>query len=116
MNIDFQAQQVFDQMKQFETERAALVVQSKYYNHLKRYIEQSRDNIDEIIVPSSMGIDDPMITQLISELVNYILKRQILIKTTPKNPLVVAIDMKINNVKTTCLKILQILSVFPRLL
>ena len=82
MNIDFQAQQVFDQMKQFETERAALVVQSKYYNHLKRYIEQSRDNIDEIIVPSSMGIDDPMITQLISELVKlHSEKADLLIKT-----------------------------------
>jgi tyrosine-protein kinase Etk/Wzc len=54
-------------------------------------VQQARDDIDEIIVPSSMGIDDPMITQLIGELLElHAEKADLLIKTTPKNPLVQA--------------------------
>jgi len=52
MNLDFQAQQVFEYMKKLEEEKAILVVKSKYYDYLYNYLRDNNE-LDEIVVPST---------------------------------------------------------------
>ncbi len=100
MNLDAQSQQVYTSITELEKEKAVLLVKAKYYNNLKSYIQKNEDDINGIVVPSSMGIDDPVLTQILTELQGlYSEKSERLISTKPNNPMVMAINQKIANTK-----------------
>ena len=67
MNIDFQTQQVYSKMEVLSNKRAELIVQSKYYNYLKDYLEKNND-VNDLIAPSSMNINDPLLNNFLIEL------------------------------------------------
>ena len=68
MNLDAQSQQVYTSITELEKEKAVLLVKAKYYNNLKEYIQKNKDDINGVVVPSSMGIDDPVMTQILTQL------------------------------------------------
>ena len=43
MNLDLQAEQVFEQFKDLENEKAHLGLKSQYYSRLQSYILQNKD-------------------------------------------------------------------------
>ena len=57
----------FYQIQKLEEEQAILRLNNKYYISLKDYLIKN-DNIDNILAPSSMGINDPLLNNLIIEL------------------------------------------------
>jgi len=100
MNLDAQSQQVYTSITELEKVKAELLVKSKYYNNLRDYIQKSNDDINEVVVPSSMGIDDPVMTQILTELQKlYTEKAERLLGSKPNNPMVLQIDQKIANTK-----------------
>ncbi len=102
MDLDFKANQVFTIMRQLEDQKAQLIVKSKYYKNLQDYLIKHKESIDDIVVPSSMGIDDPLLTQLITELAKlYTERAQLLLNSSERNPYVVAIDQRIATTKNT---------------
>ena len=108
MNIDFLANQIFEQMQELESQKAVLIVKNKYYNHIKNYITENKDDINNIIVPSSMGIEDPMLSQLIMTLTElHTEKTEKLYNTRRENPYLVALNLKIENTKRTLLENIQ---------
>jgi uncharacterized protein involved in exopolysaccharide biosynthesis len=44
MNLDAQAQQIYNNITELEKEKAVLLVKAKYYNNLKEYILSARRN------------------------------------------------------------------------
>ncbi|MEA3461138.1 MAG: hypothetical protein U9R49_04600, partial [Bacteroidota bacterium] len=67
MDVSAQAQQIVDQAVVLENERAQLNLQKNYYEYLNRYL--NREGNDKAPVsPSSMGIEDFMLTSLMQEL------------------------------------------------
>jgi tyrosine-protein kinase Etk/Wzc len=68
MDIDFQSQQAVDYMTTLEAQQADLKVKNLYYKSLKKYVETNKDVQQGLIVPSAMGIEDPLTTSLIQEL------------------------------------------------
>lgn len=66
MDISVKAGRIYQQLQELENERARLNVQSKYYQSIKEYFE-SNESVSELLAPSSMGIDDPLLTELIEE-------------------------------------------------
>ncbi|MDY0335132.1 MAG: hypothetical protein RBR47_09245, partial [Bacteroidales bacterium] len=62
MDMDFKSTQVFEGMKQFQDQKAQLIVKAKYYRNLQDYLKKNQDNIDDIVIPSSMGIEDPLLS------------------------------------------------------
>jgi tyrosine-protein kinase Etk/Wzc len=75
MDIEFQSQQAVDIMKQLENQQADLKVKNMYYKSIKNYVETNRDIQQGLIVPSAMGIDDPLTTSLIQELSTLVNER-----------------------------------------
>ena len=102
MDMDFKSTQVFEGMKQFQDQKAQLIVKAKYYRNLQDYLKKNQDNIDDIVIPSSMGIEDPLLSQLISGLAELYSKRaEALFSSSEKNPQVAAIDQRIRTTKKT---------------
>lgn len=101
MNLDFQSQQVFTMMNALQDKKAELMVKNKYYLYLRDYIK-TNEGIDNLTVPSSMGIDDPILTQLINELTRiYADRGEALLMAKEKNPIIGSYDDRIKMIKKT---------------
>ncbi len=104
MNLNYQAQHIFEAMKTLENEKAVLLVKSKYYKNLKKYLVE-KESIEDIAVPSSIGIEDPLLNSLIKELIIlYARRTELLYSSTKKNPLVLKLDQQILNIKSSLLE------------
>ncbi len=68
MDLSFQGQQVFSKLERLENERQTLKEQQRYYVYLKEYFNKNMD-LSDLIAPSSMNVVDPILTNLVSELI-----------------------------------------------
>jgi capsular exopolysaccharide synthesis family protein len=81
-------------------------IQLAALNQVEKYV-QSKDNKGSI-VPSSMGIGDPMLTQLLTKLYDAELQYEKLKKTTAENnPLIVSVADQIEKIKPNILENIQ---------
>jgi tyrosine-protein kinase Etk/Wzc len=104
MNLDFQAQQIYQQMENLQNQKAQLVVKSKYYQYLKEYLEKNT-NIDELIAPSSMDINDPLLNSLIMELSKLSSERtEMSFNTIRDNPYLNSLESKIADIRAKLLE------------
>lgn len=67
MDVSAQAQQIIDQAVVLENEKARLNLAKEYYSYLDRYLS-SEANEQAPVSPSSMGIEDAMLTTQMQEL------------------------------------------------
>ncbi|MFO7477301.1 MAG: GNVR domain-containing protein, partial [Methyloceanibacter sp.] len=103
--MDLQTKQVFEYLRELESEKAQLMVKSKYYSSLKNYVQSTSNIEDGMVVPSAMGIDDPLTSSLIQELSTlYNEKAELLLTSTEKNPSVKSLDTRISYIKSALLE------------
>jgi capsular exopolysaccharide synthesis family protein len=88
------------QSQAFESARSQLVLNNRYLSELEGYINQN--NLDEIVVPSSIGISDEALNRSIQELVN--LQMQIQAIGPSKNPVVRSYQQRIEILKQSVLE------------
>lgn len=67
MNISSQGSQVLEQAVKLEDEKSRLLIQADYYNYLNDYLSKESAT-NKIIAPSTMGISDPTLIQLVGQL------------------------------------------------
>lgn len=104
IKIDYEAQQVFSYLNDLDKEMAELRVKAKYYNYLRDYLNQKND-VEDLIAPASMGIEDPMLNALLSELNKlYSEKAGAMVSSTAKNPIIGQIETQIRNTKANLLE------------
>ncbi|MGE5316882.1 MAG: GumC family protein, partial [Chloroflexota bacterium] len=102
MDLDFQSQQVFQTMGDLEKQKAELIVKNQYYNYLSDYLRDNRNDITGLTVPSSMGIDDPVLTKLITDLTRLYAERgEAHMMAREKNPIIASFDERISVNKRT---------------
>jgi capsular exopolysaccharide synthesis family protein len=87
-------------MEQFETEKASLEVQARYYNYLTDYFKTNKD-VSGVVPPVSANITDPFMNNLITTLISMNSERSSIILTSSnqKNLFLAQIDNKIKNQK-----------------
>lgn len=102
MDLSFQGQQVFEKLSQLETEKANLEVQKQYYSYLQKYIITS-DDISKLTAPSSMNVVDPILTNIITQLLTLNAERSSLLKNreNTQNLYLQDINIQIENLKQT---------------
>ena len=67
-----------------------------YYKTLREYLIQNKDLEDVLIIPTTMGIDDPLISSLTTELSKYYAeKEEKLLYSNPSSPGIQLIDKKL---------------------
>ncbi len=101
LNITEQANGISAQYMDLQNQLAELVTRKRYYDYVADYLLKN-DNFSNMIVPASLGIQDPLLNNLMSELIAAQAQRSNLIENSQeKNPLVQKLTIQIENVKQT---------------
>ncbi len=104
MNIDFQSQQAYNKLENLQNNKAELILKLKYYKYLEQYLNKNK-NYKDLIAPSAMGVSDPLLNNLLSELTNlYSEKIELLANSKKDNPYLEGLKLKINNQKKTLIE------------
>ena len=105
MNLDVQANQVYNNLKALEKERAEMMVNVKIYKQLQTYIQNQIDDPENLAAPSTMGINDPLLNKLVVDLVTLSqTKATQMLTQTEQHPQVVKINEQIVTAKKTLLE------------
>lgn len=101
LNISEQATGISEQYMSLQNQLAELVTRKRYYDYVSEYLTKN-DNFSNMIVPASLGIQDPLLNNLMSELIGAQAQLTNLVKNNQeKNPLVQKLVIQIDNVKKT---------------
>jgi len=99
MNIEEKAQNLNEQIQAAENERDEA---QRRLNHLEQMIQYFESNTEssELIAPSSFGLNDPLLNNLIGELTTLNSEKQRIISQDQlRNPRLQTIDISIDNLK-----------------
>jgi capsular exopolysaccharide synthesis family protein len=97
MDVSAQAQQIIDQAVLLENARAQLTLEGNYYKYLENYLS-SEDNEKAPVAPASMGIEDPLLANLLQELAA--LQAEYFSNAVgDRNPLQAQLELRIKNTK-----------------
>ncbi len=101
LNVTEQSSGISSQYQNLENQRAEIVTRKRYYQSVSDYLEQSND-YSNMIVPAALGIQDPLLTTLMGELITAQGQKNNLIENNQeKNPLVKKLNIQIDNIKRT---------------
>lgn len=91
----------YDQLQDLEREKGTTIIRYKYFQYINEYFEKNRE-MSDMIAPSSMGIEDPLLNNLIQELTTLNAEKTSLIENNQgKSPYLKQINIKIDNLKNT---------------
>lgn len=89
-DMSAEAQRLFTKLEVFEVQRAELMIRNNYYQYLEEYLRNGEGRLDQIILPSSMGISDPVLSSLLGRMIEV--QQELKMFTDPErgknNPLV----------------------------
>lgn len=101
LNISDQASGLSSQYMNLQNQLAELVSRQRYYDYVSDYLGKN-DNFSDMMLPASIGIQDPLLNSLIAELINAQAQRSNLIENNQeRNPLVLKLAIQIENIKKT---------------
>ena len=111
LTISSDGSNYLQQSQEFESARSQLTLNNRYLTELEGYINQN--NLDEIIIPSSIGITDVALNKSIQDLVDLQLQIQAIGST--KNPVVRSYQQRIEILKNSILENIRSLKTSNRL-
>ena len=101
LNVEGQATGLSAQYMSLQNQLAELVTRKKYYDYVDNYLA-TNDNFSNMVVPASLGIQDPLLTTLMTELIASQAELSNLIQSNQeRNPLVQKLGIEIENKKKT---------------
>ncbi len=99
MDVGFQTQKLFEHLLELEKQKAVLLAQKKYFDYALKTIKEGV-NLDDIMVPSTIGIADVNLNKLIVELTELSAKKTTLAaNTSEKSPVILNLEAQIENNK-----------------
>lgn len=105
-NLSSESSSVYEQLVLIETQLANEKLKRRYYQNLKEYLV--RENYNEIIVPSGLGIEDPYLNGLIENLLVVQVDRSRLMSTqTELSPQVISANKKLADLNQSIREILN---------
>ena len=100
LNITDQATEIYSEYMDLQNQLAELVSKKRYYDYISELIEN--DNFSNIMLPASIGIQDQLLNNLMSQLIAAQSSRENLIENNQeRNPLVQKLNIQIENLKKT---------------
>jgi len=102
VDLTAQAEQLLTQLNELDNERARLEGQDRYYRYLRNYILENQD-LESIMAPSSMGVDDPVLTSLIME-INTLTIEKSKLGNVRESPRLTQFNAQIEKIKTAMLE------------
>ncbi len=68
MDLSSHSEQIFQQLQIYENQKMELEMQKNYYQYILKYIEENNNDIESVLAPSAMGVEDPLLNKLILEI------------------------------------------------
>ena len=112
LTISSDGSDYLQQSQEFESAKSELILNNRYLTELEGYINQN--NLDEIVVPSSIGIEDPALNRSIQDLVTLQMQIQT-VGTNSKNPIVRTYQQRVEVLKGSILENIRGLKTSNRL-
>lgn len=100
-DISKEAERLYEKMGAVEEQRTELIIRKSYYRYLLEYLKND-SGLDKIILPTSVGINDPVLASLISKLID--LQLNLKWQNAAENPIVVDHRKKIVELKKDILE------------
>lgn len=95
IDISQEGQVILEQIDRLNNEKAMIDLQVQYYEYLLDYLENN-DNFTNVMAPSTMGIDDQLLSSLLTNLVELSQTKSSLEYTAKeKNPELIRINLQI---------------------
>ena len=105
VNLDLQTNQLYTNLRTLEKEKSEMAVNVKIYKRLQDYIRVQIDDPENLAAPSTMGINDPLLNQLVKDLVTLSqTKTTRLLTLTEQHPQIVKLNEQIITTKRTLLE------------
>jgi tyrosine-protein kinase Etk/Wzc len=105
-NVSSQAQSYMENTSEYKRQLTEWTIQINVLESLEAYLQKQGDNYQ--LVPSTLGIRDPTLTDLIAKFNNLQLERERLLRNTkPNNPLVQNINVQLSSLTETILENLR---------
>jgi capsular exopolysaccharide synthesis family protein len=99
MNIDEKAGNIYAQIQSLEETRRETSRRLSYLRQLDDYFRSNKDS-SGLLAPSSMGLNDPLLNNLIQELTSFNAEKQeIISKNQTSNPRLKTLNASIDNMK-----------------
>ena len=94
----------FYQIQKLYNDLSVIETHHKYYESLLTYVEENENN-EKIVAPSSMGINDPLLNNLIGRLSElYAEQEELRLTSQQKNPRLISIESQIRNLKSNLIE------------
>lgn len=104
------AQRYLAKVEAFELEKSELLIRQNYYQYLNTYLAKGDGNLDQVILPSSIGLMDPVLGSLLTRMVDLQLEIKLYMDPTrERNPLVNDKLERIREVKRNVLESVETL-------
>lgn len=94
-DIGFQTEKAYSRLEILETEKAKLMVKKRYFNYLIENL-QLKSEVNELVPPTTLDINDPVLNNLIMELVSlYSERAELSFNSIKDNPYISSLERKI---------------------
>ncbi len=98
-DMSLEAQRLLAKLEGFEIQKSELLIRHNYYQYLDEYLKKG-DNFDQVILPSSVGLNDEVLSSMLSKMVDLQLEVKLVFEQERgKNPLVNNKKERINEIK-----------------
>ncbi|MBL7846701.1 MAG: polysaccharide biosynthesis tyrosine autokinase [Cyclobacteriaceae bacterium] len=99
-DMSTEAQRLFTKAEAFEIQKTELLIRQNYYQYLEEYLNENEGNLDQVILPSSIGLSDPVLGTLLSKMIDLQLEIKLYVDPERgRNPLVMSKMERIKEIK-----------------
>ena len=99
LDIGFQTEKAYSKLEGLEAEKARLLVKKRYFNYLINNL-QSKSDVNELVAPTTLDINDPVLNSLILELAGlYGERSELSFNSIKDNPYLASLELKINDAR-----------------
>jgi len=95
--LDFQTEKVYTKLEELESQKAKLSVKTRYFSYLLNNLK-SKSDVSDLIAPTSLDINDPVLNKLIIELAElYSERSEMSFNSIKDNPYLGSLERKITD-------------------
>ena len=99
MDIGFQAEKVYSKLEGLEAQKAKLLVKKRYFNYLMEEL-QSKSDVHDLVAPTTLDINDPVLNSLIIELAElYAERSEVSFNSIKDNPYLRSLEARIDDTR-----------------
>ncbi len=99
-DLSSEANRLYSKLSELEREKSEIIIQRNYYQYLEEYINKS-DPMEQAILPSSVGINDGILSGLVSKMIDLQLEIKLYMRNErSNNPLIAEKIQRIKDLRS----------------